>query len=116
MVKIFLNDINGFVCRNLAPQIIAAFTEEDDEGKKVCTAEIIGTVADNAKRPKWCNEFIKLGDDKATKKAILAADVIVYDLFNNVKETINGLKVVVREPYDTDKVFIGVSTIMSWYS
>jgi adenylate kinase len=114
MVRVFLNDVNGFCCRNLGPQIIAAFTEEDDEGKKQCSAEIIGTVAENGKRPKWCSEFIKLGDDKAIKKAILSADVIVYDLFNNVKETINGLKVVVREPYETDKVFIGISTIMSW--
>ena len=115
MVRVFLHDVNGFVSRNLAGQIIAAYTEEGEEGApSVCTAEIIGTVRQGEKHPKWCSEFIPMGDDKAIKKAILSADVVIYDLFQAVKETINGLKVVVREPYQTDKIFIGVSTCMSW--
>ena len=118
-VRVFLHDVNSYLARNLAKQIKQTFETSTDGSSE--SVRLVGTARFDEKgekplvaAPEWCNDVINWTNDKEIKRAILASNVIVYDMFQNLTETTNALKVLVREPYAEEKCFICISTLMSW--
>eukprot|EP00659_Diplonema_papillatum_P020391 gene20391-31380_t len=66
------------------------------------------------KSTKWV-KVVPKGEADALRKALLDADVIVYQLEDSVEEAITALKVLANTPYEVEKTFVLVSSMMTWF-
>mmetsp|Transcript_20165 Transcript_20165/g.48762 ORF Transcript_20165/g.48762 Transcript_20165/m.48762 type:complete len:723 (+) Transcript_20165:88-2256(+) len=83
---------------------------------------ICGSLIDPRNKPTWADEVVRSDDLLALKKALLTADVIIYDVSTSPKDATSALKVLLKYDYaenpedETEKVMIGVSSLLSWAS
>ncbi|TPX33306.1 adenylate kinase [Synchytrium microbalum] len=94
-------------------QMIYTGDRKKDAARKVA----IDKFAVRGSTPKWANQVVESSDKAALQDLILSSDVIIYDLLQNVEEAewaIELLNERAESFADKPKIFIGVSTIMTW--
>ena len=114
--KIFIYELDGYVGK-----VLGEFAKYKGfaEGE---TPIICGSLIDPRNKPTWADEVIRKDDLLGLKKALLSSDYIVYDVSSTPKEATSALKVLLKYDYaenaedETDKVMIGVSSLLSWYN
>jgi adenylate kinase len=112
-LKIFIYELDSYLGKVLGERA----KRHAAEGEQPI---IVGCLQDPRNRPTWADEIIRNDDLLALKKALLSSDVIVYDLSSSPKEATSALKVLLKYDYaenpeeETEKVMIGVSSLLSW--
>lgn len=112
-VKIFIHELDGYLGNVLGER--AKRHAAEGEQPIIC-----GCLLDPRNKPPWADEVVMADDILGLKKALLASDVIVYDLTSAPKEATSALKVLLKYDYaenpedETEKVLVGVSSLLSW--
>jgi len=112
-LKIFIHELDGYLGNVLGD--VAKKHAAEGEQPIIC-----GSLIDPRNKPAWADEVVRSDDVLGLKKALLASDVIVYDLTSSPKEATSALKILLKYDYaenpedETEKVMIGVSSLLSW--
>uniref|UniRef100_A0A7S0YXF2 Adenylate kinase n=1 Tax=Hemiselmis tepida TaxID=464990 RepID=A0A7S0YXF2_9CRYP len=112
-LKIFIHELDGYLGNVLGD--VAKKHAAEGEQPIIC-----GSLIDPRNKPTWADEVVRGDDILGLKKALLASDVIVYDLTSSPKEATSALKILLKYDYaenpedETEKVMIGVSSLLSW--
>ncbi|KAI9325435.1 hypothetical protein DFJ73DRAFT_801962 [Zopfochytrium polystomum] len=88
-----------------------------DKMRDLARREAIDKVAVPGAKPKWVQEIVPRDDQNAMKEALLASDIIIFDLLTSLDEAawaIEMLSEMSESFVDHPKTFIAVSTIMTW--
>lgn len=81
------------------------------------THMILGTKCDteDAPIPSGINKLVKKQKIRHWKKYLLASDVIIFDLLNSSSDEVaNALHVLKTQDYETEKVLILISSVITW--
>ncbi|KAJ3068662.1 Adenylate kinase 7, partial [Quaeritorhiza haematococci] len=83
-----------------------------DAGRK----EAIEKYAVSGQKPRWVSEIVQNQDKEQFKNALLASDVIVFDLLSSLDDATWAIEVLneAAETFTTPKTFIAISTVMTW--
>jgi hypothetical protein len=112
-LKIFIHEMDGYLGSVLGER--AKRHAAEGEQPIIC-----GSLNNPRNKPTWADEVVGKDDILGLKKALLASDVIVYDLTTSPKEATSALKILLKYDYaenpedETEKVMIGVSSLLSW--
>jgi hypothetical protein len=112
-LKIFIHELDGYLGNVLGER--AKRHAAEGEHPIIC-----GSLINPRNKPTWADEVVGKDDILGLKKALLASDVIVYDLTSSPKEATSALKILLKYDYaenpedETEKVMIGVSSLLSW--
>ena len=81
------------------------------------THTILGTRWDieNAQVPSGVNKLVKKQKIRHWKKYLMASDVIIFDLLtSSTDEVANALHVLKTQDYETEKILILISSVITW--
>ncbi|KAJ3102300.1 Adenylate kinase 7 [Phlyctochytrium planicorne] len=101
----------------IQPSLPGNFVETGDKKKDSARKEQIERFAVAGRAGKWVSDIVNNDDREELRKSLLAADVIIYDLVQSLDEAtwaIDMLSEISDSFVDRPKVFIGVSSVMTW--
>eukprot|EP00842_Homolaphlyctis_polyrhiza_P001759 jgi/Hompol1/2584/HPOL_001428-RA len=90
--------------------------ETGDKKKDAARREAIEKMSVHGQKPKWVKEVIQSQDKETRLQALLNSDTIVYDLLNALDEASWAIEALAEraDQFDKPKVFIAISSIMTW--
>eukprot|EP00047_Mylnosiga_fluctuans_P001361 m.219923 g.219923 ORF g.219923 m.219923 type:complete len:665 (+) comp10277_c0_seq1:1060-3054(+) len=121
MATVFVSGVDTYAGRSIAEVIAGSSAEFFPEGSaSKGPLTVIGTLHDKAgKKPKCVERIVDAADKAALKAELLAATHIVYDITQHadvIPEAIWAIEALdaVSDDFAGNKVFVLVSTIMTW--
>ncbi|KND00419.1 uncharacterized protein SPPG_04741 [Spizellomyces punctatus DAOM BR117] len=101
---------------SLAHQLVP-IVETGDKKRDAVQKEAIEKFAIAGQKPKWVTETVPRGDRTLLKETLLSCDVIIYDIISCLDEASWAIEMLAEEAdnfAEKPKVFIGVTSVMTW--
>lgn len=134
MVRVFVNHVDSYkgnaISKAFASAVVGASLEEEPEdvqppGDSSAANqnfyEVIGTLSDEAsEKPSWISEIIPHTENTSEfLPVLLACDIIIYDITSTPSQTEEASWAMQAlhdhlDDYSTPKVFVCVSTVLTW--
>eukprot|EP01112_Ceratiomyxa_fruticulosa_P007683 TRINITY_DN1992_c0_g1_i1.p1 TRINITY_DN1992_c0_g1~~TRINITY_DN1992_c0_g1_i1.p1 ORF type:complete len:657 (+),score=154.73 TRINITY_DN1992_c0_g1_i1:65-2035(+) len=109
-LKVFINRVDSYLGNSLSKFFSG---EEHPTIQGDVRYEIVGTIVDAEKKPRWVSKIVEREVSKIVE-AIKTCSIVVYDIMNDCDEVKDVLQELEHLSFEENKLLVIVSTLMNW--